>query len=255
MRMPGVRHYLRMLVIVAILMVAVGAAPSSAMATISSHITTPFVPAHVYRNVPITVSGQIDKAAATGQIKLLFYQKFGDTWKLQKSEYARWSGYTDTTTKFLCDVSLPYTGTWRIGASYGGNTVYPCDYTYRDIVVEAPYAAGLGLTLSDTAPPVFSEVWVLARVLNQVGQPLSGAAVSFVWNNPSMLKPPGYVAPAPKVYYTDADGYVECEGSTGFIVGARCTVTATATHGGHSVTKSASYVTQSQIWYFGDAQE
>jgi hypothetical protein len=104
----------------------------------SARMTTPGVPRQVYRNTPITVTGFMSKAAATGRVRLLYYQKIGDTWKLQMTRYARWSGYNSSTTAFVDDVALPYAGQWRIGASYGGNSVYPSAYTYRDFIVAMP---------------------------------------------------------------------------------------------------------------------
>lgn len=104
----------------------------------SAGMTVPGVPRQVYRNKPITVTGFISKAAATSQIRLLYYQKIGDTWKLQMTRYARWSGYNSSTTAFVDDVTIPYAGTWRVGASYIGNAVYPAAYTYRDFVVAMP---------------------------------------------------------------------------------------------------------------------
>ncbi|MDY0341360.1 MAG: L,D-transpeptidase, partial [Coriobacteriia bacterium] len=79
----------------------------------------------------------------TGPIKLLFYQNIRGSWVLQKTEYARWSGYTDTVTKYLADVTVPYEGTWRIGASYGGNEIYLSSYGYRDMTVNARNTSGV----------------------------------------------------------------------------------------------------------------
>ena len=101
----------------------------------SAHLSAPNVPANVWMDAPFGVTGFVDKAAATGPIKLLFYQNIRGTWVLQKTVYAKWSGYTDTVTKYLADVTLPYEGTWRIGASYGGNETYASAYTYRDFEV------------------------------------------------------------------------------------------------------------------------
>ncbi|MDY0339844.1 MAG: hypothetical protein RBS17_01335 [Coriobacteriia bacterium] len=109
----------------------------------NAHLSQPFVPANLSVNKPFTVTGFVDKAAATGPIKLLFYQNIGGRWVLQKTVYARWSGYTDTVTKYLADVTVPYEGTWRIGASYGGNETYASSYMYRDITVGPKSSANL----------------------------------------------------------------------------------------------------------------
>jgi len=109
--------------------------PTDPVPPASAHLSAPNVPASVSVNKPFTVTGFVDKAAATGPIKLLFYQNVRGTWVLQKTVYAKWSGYTDTVTKYLADVTLPYEGTWRIGASYGGNETYASAYTYRDFEV------------------------------------------------------------------------------------------------------------------------
>ncbi|MDY0339845.1 MAG: hypothetical protein RBS17_01340, partial [Coriobacteriia bacterium] len=114
-----------------------GVLPTAATAATASGFSEPFTPAAIAVNKPFTVTGFVDKAAATGPIKLLFYQNIRGSWVLQKTEYARWSGYTDTVTKYLADVTVPYEGTWRIGASYGGNEAYASEYKYRDLQVGA----------------------------------------------------------------------------------------------------------------------
>lgn len=101
----------------------------------SAHLSQPNVPSTAAANKLFGLTGVVDKAAATGPIKLVFYQNVRGIWVLQKTEYAKWSNYNSTVTKYLADVSVSYAGTWRIGASYGGNDIYASDYKYRDFVV------------------------------------------------------------------------------------------------------------------------
>jgi len=128
--------------------------PTDPVPPASAHLSAPNVPASVSVNKPFTVTGFVDKAAATGPIKLLFYQNVRGSWVLQKTVFAKWSGYTDTVTKYLADVTLPYQGTWRIGASYGGNETYASAYTYREITVGPKASAHL------SAPNVPADVWM-----------------------------------------------------------------------------------------------
>ncbi len=99
------------------------------------HMSQPWGPSYLTRYKLFSTMGTIDKAAATGPIKLLYYYWTGGRWVLYRSLPARWSGYNSVTTYYLLDTAVPWAGTWRIGASYGGNTVYKPSFKYRDVIV------------------------------------------------------------------------------------------------------------------------
>ncbi|MBS3956360.1 MAG: L,D-transpeptidase [Clostridiales bacterium] len=141
-----VRPVVLLCAILAIMMLAGarGAASAAATeATSSANLSAPNVPATVYADRLIGVTGSVDRKAAIGPIRLLFYQRIHGEWVLQKTVSARWSGWTTTRTRYVADVTVPYAGVWRIGASYSGNAEYPAAYEYRDFGVAPDPGANL----------------------------------------------------------------------------------------------------------------
>ncbi len=107
----------------------------SPVPTLDPHLSRPGTPAALKKGKAFTVSGTMDKAAATRAVSLVVYRKVAGKWVLSFTRATKWTAYTSTQMKYVLAVSLPYAGTWRIGASYAGNTKYHSSYAYRDVTV------------------------------------------------------------------------------------------------------------------------
>ena len=90
----------------------------------SPGLGTPSTPTALYVNKLFTTSGTISKSAATVSMKVLYYRLVSGKWSLYKTLQPAWSGYTSTQTKYTVNTTLPYAGSWRIVASYPGNSTY-----------------------------------------------------------------------------------------------------------------------------------
>lgn len=204
MRMPPFRAP-RLAALVAAMIAVALLFPATALAKLDPHLSAPSVPAIVLPNTAFGVTGSID-ASASGPIRLLMYQNIRGSWVLQKTVSAKISRSTKPA-KYAADVTLPYTGTWRVGASYSGDTTYTSAYTYTNFQVVAPAPTRVTATVNTIAPAPNANVTVTITVWDQLGHRLPGARITSTW----YFKPTKWTA----VAATNASGVAQITHNVG----------------------------------------